>query len=179
MYCTALQFRWGGNEGASEQELAELCETEVSVTQKSPVFFCILLWHSVDVHHLTARENPKQTFFFDLGHSTKILPNHLLMKIGAFLFSVLITLFHPAVFSSSLLHWVNPPGTLKSSRCPTPPHVVWNLKNLWIVSLPLPQMYLLPYSSSRQPLHASALAFIRRGHLRWSKRQLQAAHLDV
>lgn len=103
MHCTALQFRWGGNESASEQELAELCEPEVSVTQKSPVFFCILLSSvsSADVHHLTARENLKPTSFFDLRHNTKILLNYFLMKIGwGFFFSVFITLFHPAVFSS-------------------------------------------------------------------------------
>lgn len=89
MHCTALQFRWGGNERVSEQELAELCETEVSVTQKSPVLFFILLWHSVDVHHLTARKNLNPTSYFNLGHITKILPNYFLMKTEVFFFSFL------------------------------------------------------------------------------------------
>lgn len=52
MHCMAPQFRSGGKNRVSEQEAAELCETEwVSGTQKAPGFCFILLWHPVDTHH--------------------------------------------------------------------------------------------------------------------------------
>lgn len=65
-------------------------------------------------------------------------------------FSFLFCVNHLISPSSFLLCFVTlskPPGTLKSSSCPTQPHVMWNLKNLWLVSSYLFLRYIFSFTA--------------------------------
>lgn len=126
MHCAALQFRWGGNNRVSEEELEQLCETkQVLRTQESPGFYFILLWQSVDAYHWQHGKNwnPASLFnpwtcYWSLDKQFPSWKTHLFPP-GSFLLFVIVS---------------KPAGTLKSSRCPARPHHLEAQKDHCIVS---------------------------------------------